>query len=407
MIGLPRLPVSTLTTLVAFGLFVIGSFADFMVVNGQETETPPHRHIQTLVDSELAGLVSLVGSEDGKFLYGAALGSGKLVTMARDPETGQVEVVDSIGDLKGAVCLAISKDQQWIALTSCQSSLLTLYSRDATTGKLAEVSRRQHAVDNVKGLDFPIAVTISPDSRFVYVTNSGGSGSLTAFEIEDGKLNFLQAHEGVDGCMKDARLLAVDPAGEFLFVACAKANCLVVFDRDLKKGHLRVLHYLPDGTEGCNLLAGAHGVTCSIDGRHLYVASGRFGGDNGITAFEVLQREQLDLVQELEDGEELKAFKAGNHICVSTDGKYVFATGAKSQNILCLERDVDTGRLNYLYDLHVDGETKLGMTAGLYNSKDNRFLYVACEGKKNLYVFERSQVDAGSAGQAEGATSAR
>ena len=370
-------------------LFSIGLSADLANVRGQEPEAP-HTHIQTLTDENLAGLISLVGSEDGKFLYGAALGSKKLVTLSRDPQTGKVEVIDSIGGLKGAVCLAISKDQKWVVFTSCQSSLVTLYSRDAKTGKLAEASRQQQGLDGVDGLSFPIAVTISPDSRFVYVTSPTGTGSLTAFAIKDGKLKFLQHHEGADDCLKGARLLAVDPEGEFLFVACCKSDCLTVFDRDVEKGDLRLLNYHADGTERCNLLAGAHGVDCSNDGRHLYVSSGRWGGDNGITVFEILQREVLELVQELEAGKELKEFDAGNFIRISPDGKYVYATGAKSNNVLCLERDGKSGSLKYLYDLRVDGETDLGgMMADVYISNDNRFVYTACEGGGRLHVFER------------------
>ena len=167
-------------------LFALSLLAGLANVHGQESEPPEHTHIQTIVDEELKGLVSVVGSEDGKFLYGAALGSQKLVTMSRDPETGKVEVIDSIGDLKGAVCLAISKDQKWVVFTSCQSSLVTLYSRDAKTGKLTEVSRQQQGIEGVDGLNFPIAVTISPDSRFVYVTSPTGTGSLTTFSIKDG-----------------------------------------------------------------------------------------------------------------------------------------------------------------------------------------------------------------------------
>ena len=383
-------------------LFALSLLAGLANVHGQESEPPEHTHIQTIVDEELKGLVSVVGSEDGKFLYGAALGSQKLVTMSRDPETGKVEVIDSIGDLKGAVCLAISKDQKWVVFTSCQSSLVTLYSRDAKTGKLTEVSRQQQGIEGVDGLNFPIAVTISPDSRFVYVTSPTGTGSLTTFSIKDGKLNFLQNHEGADNCLKGARLMAVDPKGEFLFVGCCKSHCLTVFDRDVKKGHLRLLNYKADGNDGCNLLEGAHGIACSKDGKHLYVSSGRWGGDHGITVFEVLQREVLEPIQELEDGEDLKNFNAGNFIKISPDGKYVYATGAKSNNVLCLERNTKSGRLKYLYDLPVDMETDLGgMMADVYISKDNRFIYAACEGEKQLFIFERKLKDKAKSNKAK------
>ena len=399
MNGLFRISASMLKLI---PLLLVGLSFDLASVRGQESETPPHAHIQTLTDERVNGLVSLVGSKDGKFLYGAALGSKGVVTLSRDPETGKVEVVDLIEGLKGSVCLAISKDQKWVVLTSCLESLVTLYSRDAETGMLTEVSSRKHGMDEVEGLEFPIAVTISPDSRFVYVTNAGGTGSLTAFSIENDKLKFLQQHEGVDGCMKGARLLTVDPDGEFLFVACAKANCLTVFDRDTDNGRLRVLHYMPDDEDRCNLLAGAHGVVCSNDGRHLYVSSGRFSGDNGISVFEILQREVLELVQELEDGKDLKNFTAGNHIGISPDGKYVYATTATSGKVFCFERDAKSGQLKYLYDLQVEGETQLGRMAGVFVSSDNRFVYVADEGEKQrLYVFERQVEDASQTGNAD------
>ena len=380
---------------------LIGLSADALL-HAQQLQAPSHTHVQTLSDDNLNGLVSLVGSADGKFLYGAALGSKKLVTLSRDPKTGKAEVIDSIGDLSGAVCLAISKDQKWVVFTGCQSSLVTLYSRNAETGKLTEVSRQTQGMDGVDGLSFPISVTISPDSKFVYVTNDSGMGSLTAFSIENDKLKFLQRNDGVDGCMKGARLIAVDPDGEFLFVACRTANCLTVFDRDVESGKLRFLHELPDGEERCNLLAGVHGVVCSSDGRHLYATSGRWGQDQGISVFEILQREVLELVQELEGGEDLKTLSGGNFIDISPDGKFVYATGFKSKNAICLKRDAKSGELKYLYDLEADGTTQLGPTADIFVSSDNRFVYIAHEGQKNqLHVFERKLENAVQAVETE------
>ena len=381
-------------------LFALNVMGDIGQVHGQDADTPCHTHIQTLTGDELKGLVSLVGSEDGKFLYGAAL-SSRLLTFCRDPESGEVEVIDSIGNLNGAVCLAISQDQKWVVVVGCHGKMVTLYSRDAADGTLCEVSRQQQGVDGVTGLDFPIAVTISPDSRFVYVTNSGGTGSLTAFSIKDDELKFLQKHDGVDGCMDGARLLTVDPDGEFLFVACRIANCLAVFDRDTDTGRLRFLNHVRDGNDNCNLLAGVHGVACSKDGRHLYATSGRFGGDSGITVFEILQREVLEKVEEVESGDGLNDFKGGNFIRISPDGKFVYATGAKSGNVVCLKRDGETGRLKNMFDLEVDGETDLGMTADVFVSSDNRFVYVVGEGQNQLFVFERQLEDVPEAEEVE------
>ncbi len=391
-----RIPVSTLLMIP----LLWGLSADLAKVHGQPTKTPAHTHVQTLNNQNLNGLISLVGSKDGKFLYGAAFGSKKLVTMSRDPNTGKVEVVDSIADLNGAVCLAISKDQKWVVLTSCLSSLVTLYSRDAETGKLTEVSRQVQGKDGVNGLGFPIAVTISPDSRFVYVTNDTRLGSLTAFSIENGKLKFLEKHDGLDGCLKGARLLAVDPDGEFLFVPSRHADCLTVFDRNVKTGKLRILDCLSDGEDRRNLLEGVHGLICSKDGRHLYATSGRWSGDQGISVFEILQREVLELVQELEGGKELKNFSGGNFIDISPDGKFVYTTGFKSGNAICLKRDTKSGELEYLYELQANGNANLGPTADIFISNDNRFIYIANEGKQNqLHVFERQMDNAGPAGE--------
>ena len=69
---------------------------------------------------------------------------------------------------------------------------------------------------------------------------------------------------------------------------------------------------------------------------------------------------------------------------------------------MCLERNTKSGRLKYLYDLPVDMETDLGgMMADVYISKDNRFIYAACEGEKQLFIFERKLKDKAKSNKAK------
>jgi 6-phosphogluconolactonase len=79
-------------------------------------------------------------------------------------------------------------------------------------------------------------IHLSPDGKFLYVTNRGTANDITCFSVSaNGKLNFIQqiATRG-DG----PRNFAITPDGKYVFVAHQFTDNITVFKRDKKTGKL-------------------------------------------------------------------------------------------------------------------------------------------------------------------------
>ncbi len=365
--------------LVSIGIFVVGE------IHISEAQDLHHEHVQTMEHAELSNVVSLDGTKDGKFVYSCGFDPGTLICFARDVDTGKLTKTHTYQE-EGLVTLDISQDEKYLAACSFSNNRLILFSRDVETGALERVS--EISKDDAEFLHTPISVKLSPDSKFAYVTGSS-SKRLLVFSIQDDELNFLQEHEGVEDCLDGGRIISTDPTGKYLYIASYVAGTISIFDRDEQEGHVRMLDHIMDDSIYGSLLAGVHGTAVSPDGNDLYAVSGRFSGDDAVSVFRIAEGNTLKMTQEFENGVELDGFTGGNHIGVSPDGKFVYASGATSGNLACFRRDVESGRLEFVQYLDVEGSPQLGMTAGVYVSDDSQFVYVAGEGDGKIYVFKR------------------
>ena len=79
-------------------------------------------------------------------------------------------------------------------------------------------------------------IHVSPDGKFLYVSNRGEANELALYSIDkSGKLTSV-GHQSVLG--KTPRNFAIDPSGKFLLAANQDSNDVVIFKRDLKTGLL-------------------------------------------------------------------------------------------------------------------------------------------------------------------------
>ncbi|MCH7800856.1 MAG: beta-propeller fold lactonase family protein [Chloroflexi bacterium] len=194
-----------------------------------------------------------------------------------------------------------------------RSQTAVLYRRDPMDGKLARLDVARNGEGEVKGLQWPVDAAFSPDSRFVYVIDSGGrsgadgvrTGSVTVFRIsEKGKLEFIEANTGESSCFSGARGIAIHPDGKTIVVTASSAGTLVVLDRDAKTGKTTVRQVLKDEEGDVHGLDGAMGVAVSQDGQFVYTSAGRFQGDSAVGVYKFDKAGKLALVQELMNGEE-------------------------------------------------------------------------------------------------------
>ncbi|MGB7595413.1 MAG: lactonase family protein [Erysipelotrichaceae bacterium] len=82
------------------------------------------------------------------------------------------------------------------------------------------------------------AIRISPDGKFLYVSNRGHD-SITAFEIKtEGKLSFIQ---NISTFGKNPRDFNLSPDGRFVVVANLSSDSLTLFERDMEKGTITLL----------------------------------------------------------------------------------------------------------------------------------------------------------------------
>ena len=357
------------------------------VADAPKLSNDQHVAIQTFEDEDLASVVAIDGSRDGRFLYTAAFAGKAICSIQVDSETGKLSNKKVQSLIPGAIGLHVSPDQKWLIAVAHTMNAIVLFSRDAESGDLELVDNYMIEEAGPNGSILPIAVTFSPNSKFVYASDD--SGVLHCLKRTDDSLEYLSAETGEDECLFGARNVTFDATGKYLSVVCRTANTFVVFKHNPEDGSLSLVDYAEDEVGGITALAGAHGLNECPDSKHMYVCCGRFSGDSSVMAFELAEDGKLKLLQELEAGEQLDGFEGGNLINASPDGKFVYASGALSGNLASFKRDAASGKLTFDRYFEVDGDEDLQMTSGIHISGDNRFVYVGGEAAGCVYVFER------------------
>jgi 6-phosphogluconolactonase (cycloisomerase 2 family) len=376
----------------------------FVIALGVETAwavDPPEggrlKLVESVVRDDFDSVVKAVISPDGKFLYAASWKLAKVMTFARDPMTGTLTLKQTISDPENLACVtgfALSPDGHLAIATAFQSKTVVLYLRDPGSGLLGRLDIAREGEGGVR-LGFPIEAAFAPDSNSVSVLDDAGvgedgQGAVVSFRIEDGKLVIVGTDTGKAGCYAGGRGLAFHPDGKTLFVACNRAGTLVVADRDPIAGWTRVRQVIKDEEGNVHGLAGAFGVVISRDGKHVYVNSGRFQGDDADSVFRLGTNGRLSFVQEIINGQGmLKGFEGGNHLVITPDGLNVYAVATRSGTIACFGRDPGSGKLT-LIETIPDGAEGNGLGADSASiSPDGRFVYVPTEDKKAISVFRR------------------
>jgi 6-phosphogluconolactonase (cycloisomerase 2 family) len=209
----------------------------------------------------------------------------------------------------------------------------------------------------VDGLGGARVVAISPGGENVYVAGStddalavfnrdGATGSLSFVEVFFD--NAVQV-DGLDG--PTSVVLSAD--GAYLYVASRLDDAVGVFARDAGTGRLTFVEAVFDGVAGVDGLAGAYGLALSPDGGHLYVGS----EDDGAVA--VFSRDSgtgvLTFVEAELDGVGGVTRLGGAHgVAVSPDGENVYVAASYDQAVVVFDRDPATGELSF-----IDFETDL------------------------------------------------
>jgi hypothetical protein len=106
------------------------------------------------------------------------------------------------------------------------SNCLTTYQVNTSNGQIAEIQKLKTIPDNFTVYTKCADIHISPDNRFVYISNRGHE-SIAAFRVDpnDGKLTVINQYHTVG----TPREFDIDPSGNYLYVAGETSNDLMWF----------------------------------------------------------------------------------------------------------------------------------------------------------------------------------
>jgi len=160
-------------------LVAAGTKASSLVTFTRDTSSGKLTFVQTLVNNAgavqgLDSVINLAISSDNKFVYAIGGGSDNAVAVFAKGSDGLLSFVEvqrngsnSVTGLVGAYGLALSADNTYLYVTAMSDNALSIFSRNASTGKLSYVGSVFNGSGGISGMTG--ARPVASSSEFVYV----------------------------------------------------------------------------------------------------------------------------------------------------------------------------------------------------------------------------------------------
>ena len=179
------------------------------------------------------GPFGVTADPTGKFLYVANQSSWNVSAFTIHSTTGALTPVAGSPFATGSTPRSVAVDPtgKFAYVTNTGSSTVSGYTIHPTTGALTPMAGSPFS----SGWPHPQSVTVDPTGRFAYVANSGtifqGSSRVVGFSIHpaNGELTPLSGSPSFAGNFGGARIVTVDPTGEFLYVTNRVNNAVFGF----------------------------------------------------------------------------------------------------------------------------------------------------------------------------------
>ena len=179
-------------------------------------------------------------SPDKKFVLANDLGLDKVFIYKYNPGAAhEILTLKGSVDVKkgsGPRHLTFSKDGKFVYLIQELDATLTTFSFD-TAGNLKLLSEKSILAKGFTGGTGAAAIKISPDGKFLYVTDRVDANNITVYKIL--KNGGLELVEQVETLGKGPRDFAIDPTGNYLLVGNQHTNEISIFKRDKITGKLK------------------------------------------------------------------------------------------------------------------------------------------------------------------------
>lgn len=349
---------------------------------------------------------SVVISPDGKNAYVAGLGESAIAVFSRNSATGRLtylaaykDGVNGVDGLRFASNITISPDSKHVYVTGLGDNAIAVFGRDLTSGLLTFIELKKDGVGEVVGLNTPYASRMSPDGKYFY-TVSYASNSIVVFERDEttGGLSFIESQtdniNGIDG-LEGANSLVISSDGEYIYVTGDKDESIAVFKRDVNTGMMTFVEVIKNNINGVVGLDGVSGIT--IDGHGDYVYASAYGS-SAVLVFSIDQiTGELSFVETLIDNMNgVDGIEGAFCISITNDNKNVYVGGMSESSLSAFRVDNSNGSLSYT-KLYKNGAMKIieGLEGAQSSviSADGKFVYVAASDANAITLFERDSFD--------------
>lgn len=169
------------------------------------------------------------------------LGTDEVIAYPLDPGSGSLgadqAVTTAAAPGAGPRHLAFHPEGPWTYVMNELAGTVTVYRRDPETGQLDEVQTISALPDDFDGVNYSADIHVHPSGRWLYASNRGDFDSIAIFEIDraSGRLAPLgHQREGIDW----PRNFAVDRTGRWLLVANQEGDEVRVYAVDPDTGLL-------------------------------------------------------------------------------------------------------------------------------------------------------------------------
>ncbi len=188
---------------------------------------------------EKAHVHQVVFSPDKKFVLSNDLGLDKIFIYKYNPySNNEMLTLKETVDVKagsGPRHLTFSKDGKFVYLIQELDATLTTFSYDKS-GSLKKIAETSILAKDFKGGTGAAAIKISPDGKFLYVTDRVDANNISVYKIL--KNGAIELVEQLSTLGKGPRDFAIDPSGNYLLVGHQYTNDIVIFKRNKTSGKL-------------------------------------------------------------------------------------------------------------------------------------------------------------------------
>ena len=344
---------------------------------------------------DLDGARGILVSPDGAHVYVASYVDDAVTVFSRNATTGRLTYVDRVkeGDLgittlNGACSLAMDANGEQLYVVSYTDYAVTVFDRDPATGVLTLIDSEQDGVPSL-GLYGAEKVIVSPDGKNVYVASST-SDAIAVFTRDPATGLLTWTAKAVDGVgdvngLNGATGLALDPSGAFLYVASVDENAIAIFTRNTSSGALTYSSMLQDGVGGMDWLAGACALVLNSAGDRLYLAA---RDEDALVLFSRNPATgALDYLTHYQDGTGAAyGITSPESLALSSDGESLYVVSRGEDTLLLFQRS-PKGELAFsqqrknIYDMGGPGGTAV--------SPNGERLYVTANDDDTVQVFYR------------------